>query len=894
MKFFKLFFIALFSFNNVSYSQIPQVSDPQIQVASLMSVKPYAVRIAKNPVDQQLYYITYTGNIYKILINGSNYTDTLVATATQHNINYLQGMLFVGNTLYLVGNRKAPNTAGHGLVMAGQFQGNGTWLWDTLMYTANYPSTATLFDHAFAGICLSAGGDSLFISSGSRTDHGEVQTSGGLFPNTREVPLTSKIFCIPRVSPTTIYIPNDSAVLATSPFVYSRGVRNTFDMALASNGDLIGTENSGDRDDPEELNWIRKSNHYGFPWRMGGNATGMQFATYNQNNDLLINHNSLAWTSGFFYNDPAYPQVGNTVLTEPIRNYGPDADKFRDPVTAAVRDASDEGTYITSFTSHRSPLGLVFDNGSQLNAPYTNGAFMLSYTEGTAGPTGTLPNGSIGPFNDTGQDLLHLVLSKDVNGLYSMNCYRIAWDFKNPVDAYLDNNNLYIIESHYPNNPIAPKLYKLTFPVNTNSNSTFLPGDTTLCSGSSITLIPNITGQNQYLWSTGATTAQITVSPTSSTSYWLRVTNGLVVKRDTINVTVQPLPTTPSAISVSGGSAKVCPGNTRTYTTGLTQGVTYDWDVPVGAVINSGQGTRSINVSYNNNFTSNGVITVLKTNACGSSSARSLNVNRNLPPTPSTINGPNYGLCSSQNTIYSVNAVSGISYTWVVPGGGTIVNGQGTNSISVNFPSSNFTGTLSVRGNNSCGLGNARNLTVRAVPSAPVSINGAQIVCPNALNIPYTITPVVGATNYTWTAPTGALITANGITSGSNVLTTTATNVTVKFANVTSTSTMRARANNSCGNGSVRTLQLQPCGFRNDEADIANQLQVISENPASDFILLSNVKNDLNIYNALGENVYHQFINSNDYENLNISITNFPDGIYIIRSGESTIRFIKH
>ncbi|GAB5409195.1 MAG: hypothetical protein BalsKO_15600 [Balneolaceae bacterium] len=36
---------------------------------------------------------------------------------------------------------------------------------------------------------------------------------------------------------------------------------------------FFGTENAGDRDDSEELNWLQQGKHYGFPWVIGGNET---------------------------------------------------------------------------------------------------------------------------------------------------------------------------------------------------------------------------------------------------------------------------------------------------------------------------------------------------------------------------------------------------------------------------------------------------------------------------------------------------------------------------------------------------------------------------------------------------------------------------------------------
>ena len=51
---------------------------------------------------------------------------------------------------------------------------------------------------------------------------------------------------------------------------------------------------SGDRDDSEELNWLREGHHYGFPWRMGLNETPQQFADYDPAEDLLLNPASYA------------------------------------------------------------------------------------------------------------------------------------------------------------------------------------------------------------------------------------------------------------------------------------------------------------------------------------------------------------------------------------------------------------------------------------------------------------------------------------------------------------------------------------------------------------------------------------------------------------------------
>src|SRR6185436_12581342 len=124
-------------------------------------------------------------------------------------------------------------------------------------------------------------------------------------------------------------------------------------------------------------------------------------------------------------------------------------------------------------------------------------------------------------------------------------------------------------------------------------------------------------------------------------------------------VTNCAVPTQPGAISVTGGNAKVCPGDTRIYTTAAATGVTFSWTVPSGTTINSGQGTRTINVTYGAGFTASGTITVVKVNSCGSGPARTLAVTRNNPATPGVITGQTYGVCNLTNVPYSIVNVTG-------------------------------------------------------------------------------------------------------------------------------------------------------------------------------------------------------------------------------------------
>ncbi|MDQ3049892.1 MAG: T9SS type A sorting domain-containing protein [Bacteroidota bacterium] len=346
------------------------------------------------------------------------------------------------------------------------------------------------------------------------------------------------------------------------------------------------------------------------------------------------------------------------------------------------------------------------------------------------------------------------------------------------------------------------------------------------------------------------------------------------------------VPSTPGSISRTGGIAKVCPGDIRTYSVPLVAGVTYNWSVPIGAVINSGQGTNSINVTYHGTFTANGTLSVTANNACGSSVPRTITITRNVPATPSVITGTNYGLCSATNKIYSVTNVTGLVYTWSIPATATLVSGQGTNSITVNFPSANFTVTISVYGSNACGAGTARNLTVRSIPATPTVINGPVTVCSNSSGNAYSISAIPSATSYTWTAPSGSIITGNGVTSSNNVLTTTATAVTVTYGTITTTSTLKVKGNNNCGSSANKTLTLIPCspriGFNADEAanGINTQLSIFP-NPAQNNFTIELLDNnfDITITDIMGRKVFEQ---QNISPQTQVDSKDFINGIYFV------------
>lgn len=467
MKLFRLFvaccFCCVLSVNGL-IAQTPHALVPGLQVDSIMRTHANPNRMAMDPVSGHLFYCLSGGDIYEVTFGPSQLpTDSLRATIADHGIAQPQGMCFVGNDLFVSGNTNAAIGYVTARISRGTRQGNGTRIWSTVVQTAPHPASK----HPFTTVIADPADNYLFWASGARTMAGEVFTDSGLHPGRREGPFNTRLFRFP-IATQNLILPNDSAALDSSGYTYCRGLRNAYSMAFNAAGDLIAVDNSGERDDPEELNWLQQGHHYGFPWRMGGNWNRLLNPTYDVNQDPLVNHLSGGYIEGIFAADPTFPAVPQGLaFTEPIQNFGPDADYFRDTVTGQVHKASDFGLSIRSFTAHRSPLGLTIDRHNQLGGDFAGRGFVLSYMPGgdSTGMSPVAPWGTPGPFVDPAQDLLQLDLSYDNGaGEYLLQTHRIIDGFYLPVDAVLDSNRLYILEQRGGG---RPNLWRVTFPLPT-------------------------------------------------------------------------------------------------------------------------------------------------------------------------------------------------------------------------------------------------------------------------------------------------------------------------------------------------------------------------------------------------------------------------------------------
>ncbi|MCZ2474675.1 T9SS type A sorting domain-containing protein [Aquirufa ecclesiirivi] len=430
----------------------PIILTNDIQLKYVGATSGNIVRIVYDSTNKVFYTNTFNGDVYRVSIanDGSFNSRIFIQASTTHKIGRAQGLLWFKNMLYLAGNEVDDlNKRSKGRVIKFPINKDGNWESpQNILTTEYYSSSNVLFDHNFSALCLNKTKDSLLIASGSRTDHGEVKDVNGKYPNLREDALTSKIFIIPLNSTKEIILKNDYNDLKSSGYIFSEGVRNEFDIAYNSKGEIFGVENNGDRDDPEELNLLKKGKHYGFPWVMGGNTNPQQLSSYNPNTDLLLPNN--LYNRAIFYNDPTFPIIPKDIkFEEPIINIGPDANWVRDPQTGKFYQIKN----IASFTSHRSPLGLLFDSKNQLASPYTSDGFVLAYSTG---------GGASGYLNavDQGADLCQIEFIKTAgSSTYQISVKRIASGFKDLVDAVLVDNKMYLLQND-------GGIYEVTFPLN--------------------------------------------------------------------------------------------------------------------------------------------------------------------------------------------------------------------------------------------------------------------------------------------------------------------------------------------------------------------------------------------------------------------------------------------
>ena len=212
--------------------------------------------------------------------------------------------------------------------------------------------------------------------------------------------------------------------------------------------------------------------------------------------------------------------------------------------------------------------------------------------------------------------------------------------------------------------------------------------------------------------------------------------------------------------------------------------------------------------SYN---TSGTYIDTLKTSlGCDSIITTILTVNP-LPANPGTITGA-INVNQGQNSVtYTVPLILyASSYIWTLPNGAT--GTSTTSSIVVNYGDTATSGSITVKGHNSCGDGLASSLSITVnyipFPAAAGIISGNTSVCQGQNSVSYTVPTIANATSYVWTLPNEA----NGSSTTNTIL--------VNYENNAVSGNITVKGKNSYGSGASSSLSV----VVNSEPEDAGQI----------------------------------------------------------------------
>jgi PKD repeat protein len=242
----------------------------------------------------------------------------------------------------------------------------------------------------------------------------------------------------------------------------------------------------------------------------------------------------------------------------------------------------------------------------------------------------------------------------------------------------------------------------------------------------------------------------LTVSPDETTDYVLvsvsdnnNCTTPVVGE---VRVTVRPYPERPSLIT---GDPIVCQGKTYTYSVeAVNHAIGYVWDLPTGATIVSGSGTREIEVEYATDASS-GELSVHAVNSCGDGAERSMSIYVDeLPPSAGAITGPDELCQGTTRARYSITPIEeATGYRWTVPSGFTM-DGDGGAYILVDIDPNidSFVGTITVTPYNDCGDSDfTSEIDIEVFPLPDANAGPDDNVCGNVYSL-----AADALTNATW------------------------------------------------------------------------------------------------------------------------------------------------
>ncbi|MBK9462249.1 MAG: PKD domain-containing protein [Sphingobacteriales bacterium] len=309
----------------------------------------------------------------------------------------------------------------------------------------------------------------------------------------------------------------------------------------------------------------------------------------------------------------------------------------------------------------------------------------------------------------------------------------------------------------------------LSVPIGIMPSTATITGDSIICANqTAIYTLPYINGA-EYTWSISpASAGNITAG-----QYTPTVTINWLAQNATLHATINHHLANCSGTATLGISLRprlaltpdvplICVGNALQI--GTSPNTACNWELSSGNII-SGQGSSSIEAIWQDAGTQTITATAINpTQVCQPTETTTITT-KNIAPTPTNITGASQ-ICPQQIYTYTaVPSIAGTQLSWTVQGG-TLINGQNTNTIQVQWYNAEpyslavyrqYTATPSCPSN-------AFNLAINALPTDAFSITGSNNVCAGTTSN-YTATSTLTNPTYDWViTPTtaGTIVSGQG------------------------------------------------------------------------------------------------------------------------------------
>lgn len=305
---------------------------------------------------------------------------------------------------------------------------------------------------------------------------------------------------------------------------------------------------------------------------------------------------------------------------------------------------------------------------------------------------------------------------------------------------------------------------------------------TTFCSGGGVTLsTPALSGAT-YQWSlnnnpiVGATSQTYAATASGNYSVGVTDTQGCLANTTTIAVNVLPQPT---ATVTAGGPTTFCTGSNVTLQSSTGSGNTYQWLLngnPIGGATAS---------TYTANASGDYSVQVTNSSSCNATSTNTTVTVNALPTATVTAGGPTT-FCAGSNVVLQSSTGSGYTYQWKLNGN----NISGATSATYTATASGNYSVVTTNASGCSATSAATTITVNPAPNTAISMSGPAAFCAGGgLTLQATIasgntyqwqqngSPIVGATNSSYTATTAAFY--NVIITNASGCTATSGNTTV-------------------------------------------------------------------------------------------------------------------